>query len=32
MFVNAMERVCEHFRNRLNKHVDSVKMKNGLIF
>lgn len=24
--------VCEQFRNRLNKPVDSVKMKNGLIF
>lgn len=31
-FVNTMERVCEQFRNRLNKPVDSVKMKNGLIF
>ena len=31
-FVNTMERVCEKFRNRLNKPVDSVKMKNGLIF
>ena len=30
--VHTMERVSEQFRNRLNKPVDSVKMKNGLIF